>query len=397
MSARVLVLNCGSSSIKYQLIDTEDAAVLARGLVERIGEEHGEVHHESRGTSTNHQLEIPDHEAGLKAMLEVFDAAGPSLADADVTAVGHRVVHGGEAYSGPVVIDDAVEDTIDQLSALAPLHNPPNLVGIRVARQVLGDLPHVAVFDTAFHQTLPPAAYTYALDTGIAHHHGVRRYGFHGTSVAYVARTAAEYLERDPQRTNLIVLHLGNGASATAIRAGRSVDTSMGLTPLEGLVMGSRSGDVDPGVLLHLLRSGQLSVDDLDELLNRRSGMIGLCGERDLRTVHRLAADGDAAARLARDVYCHRIRHYVGAYLAVLGETHAVVFTGGVGENDAWVRSRSLSGLRGLGIEVDHVRNSSQMRRPRLISPDGARTAVLVVPTDEELEIARQAVAVVSP
>lgn len=397
MGATVLVLNCGSSSIKYQLVDAGDRHVLARGLVERIGESGGHVHHNGPGEPVDRDLDLPDHEAGLKTMLNLLDSHGPSLSDAAVTAVGHRVVHGGERFSGPVVIDDAVERAIEELSSLAPLHNPPNLTGIRVARQVLRDLPHVAVFDTAFHHTLPPVASTYALDQETARRHGIRRYGFHGTSVAYVAREAARFLDREPSQTNLIVLHLGNGASATAIRGGESVDTSMGLTPLEGLVMGSRSGDIDPGIPLHLAREAGLSIDGLDDLLNRRSGMVGLTGSRDLREVHRLASEGDDDAKLARDVYCYRIRHYVGAYLAVLRETHAIVFTGGVGENDAWVRSRALSGLRALGIEIDHVRNATQGPRTRLISPDEARTSVLVIATDEELEIARQALAVLHP
>ncbi|NDL59960.1 acetate/propionate family kinase [Phytoactinopolyspora mesophila] len=395
MSATVLVLNCGSSSIKYQLIDADNANVLARGLVERIGEDGGHVRHEAGGSVVDHDLTLADHQAGLRAVLDTFEEHGPALADSNIAAVGHRVVHGGEQFSGPVIIDDTVEDTIDGLSSLAPLHNPPNLAGIRVARQVLDNLPHVAVFDTAFHQSLPPAAYTYAIGRDVARRHHVRRYGFHGTSVAYVAGEAVRFLERDAQKTNLIVLHLGNGASATAVRSGRSVDTSMGLTPLEGLVMGSRSGDIDAGVLLHLAREAGMSFDDLDDLLNRNSGMVGLTGERDLREVHRLAGEDDEDAILARDVYCHRIRRYVGAFLAVLGETHAIVFTGGVGENDAWVRSRSLAGLRGLGIAVDHVRNASQGPRARYISPDGAGTAVLVVPTDEELEIARQTLSTV--
>ncbi|WP_174257460.1 acetate/propionate family kinase [Phytoactinopolyspora alkaliphila] len=396
MSATVLVLNCGSSSIKYQLIDAHDARVLARGLMERIGEETGHVRHESTEGVVQQDPQLPDHESALKTMLGTLEEHGPRLSDAGVVAVGHRVVHGGERFSAPVRVDDDVERTIDELSALAPLHNPPNLAGIRVARQVLPDLPHVAVFDTAFHQTLPPVAYTYALDREVAAQNHVRRYGFHGTSVAYVTKEASRFLERDPARTNLIILHLGNGASATAVRGGKSADTSMGLTPLEGLVMGTRSGDLDPGILFHLRREAGWSVDELDDLLNRRSGLLGLCGVNDMREVQRLALEGDADARLARDVYCYRIRQYVGAYLAVLGETHAVVFTGGVGENDAWVRSHSIAGMRQLGIEIDHVRNASRGERPRHISPDGAATAVLVVPTNEELEIARQSVALVT-
>ncbi|AYY14425.1 acetate kinase [Actinobacteria bacterium YIM 96077] len=395
MSAMVLVLNCGSSSIKYQLIDADDGSMPARGLAERIGENGGHIRHEWSGEPLEKDVEMPDHEAGLAAMLDLFEQHGPRLSDVGIRAVGHRVVHGGETFAEPVTIDDDVERTIDELSALAPLHNPPNLAGITVARRALSDLPHVAVFDTAFHQSLPPVAYTYALDRDVAAEHHVRRYGFHGTSVSYVTRETARLLNRDPARTNIIVLHLGNGASATAIRDGASIDTSMGLTPLQGLVMGSRSGDLDPGILFHLRRSAGMSVDELDDMLNRHSGVLGLTGVRDMREVHQLASDGDDAAKLARDIYCYRIRQYVGAYLATLGEVHAVVFTGGVGENDSWVRSRSLAGMRRLGIEVDHVRNASRGSGTRFISPDGASTVVAVVPTNEELEIARQTMSVV--
>lgn len=391
MSATVLVLNCGSSSIKYQLVNADSREVLAKGLVERIGEEHGHLrHHGSSGTVESNDV-IVDHKAGLRAILAAFDSTGPRLSEVELAAVGHRVVHGGEHFADPVVIDDDIEQTISDLSSLAPLHNPPNLTGINVARQALPDVPHVAVFDTAFHQSLPPVAYTYALDRETAQEHGVRRYGFHGTSVSYVSRQAARLLKREPNSVNLIVLHLGNGASATAVSNGKSIDTSMGLTPLEGLVMGTRTGDIDPGAIFHIRREAGLSVDDLDDLLNLRSGMNGLAGDNDLREVHKRANNGDANARLAREVYCYRIRKYVGAYGTVLGHVDAVVFTAGVGENDPWVRSHSLSGLQRIGIEIDHVRNGSTGGAARVISPDNAEVAVLVVPTNEELEIARQA------
>lgn len=395
MASTVLVLNCGSSSIKYQLVDAETAHVLAKGLVERIGEDEGRLSH----TGPDGQLEqndpIADHETGLAAVLAAFDEAGPSLAEAELRAVGHRVVHGGDRFSQPVLIDDDVERAVSELAGLAPLHNPPNLAGIEVARRAFPDLPHVAVFDTAFHHTLPPVAYTYALDRTIARQHGVRRYGFHGTSVAFVSQQAAHLLGRPLEATNLVVLHLGNGASATAVENGRSVDTSMGLTPLQGLMMGSRTGDIDPGVIFHLRREAGLEADELDDLFNRRSGMLGLAGANDLREVHRLADDGDEDARLALAVYCYRIRGYVGAYCAVLGRVDAIVFTAGVGENDAWVRRRSLAGLERMGIEVDHVRNAAGGGEARVISPDDAAVEVLVVPTNEELEIARQTMAAI--
>lgn len=397
MSSVVLVLNCGSSSIKYQLVDGGTAEVHASGLVERIGEAAGHLRHRAGSASVDHDDPIADHEAGLAAVLRAFEEAGPALDDVGLVAVGHRVVHGGDRFSAPVLIDDEVQRTVAELATLAPLHNPPNLTGIEVARRAFPGLPHVAVFDTAFHHTLPPVAYTYAVDRATAREHGVRRYGFHGTSVAYVSRQAARMLGRDPATLKLIVLHLGNGASATAVAGGVSVDTSMGLTPLEGLVMGSRAGDLDSGVVFHLRREAGLGIDDLDELLNRRSGMVGLAGANDLREVHRLADSGDSDAQLALDVYCYRIRKYVGAYVAALGGVDAIVFTAGVGENDAWVRSHALAGLGAFGIEVDHVRNAAaDSGRARAISPDEARVEVLVIPTNEELEIARQTLAVIA-
>jgi acetate kinase len=369
----VLVLNCGSSSLKYRLIELDRREPLAHGLVERIGEAGG----------------VPDHQAAMAAALDGLDTAG-------VEVVAHRVVHGGARFADPVLIDDEVLAEIRALSVLAPLHNPVNLVGIEVAQRALRDLPHVAIFDTAFHQTLPAHAYTYAVPQDWATEHGVRRYGFHGTSHAFVARAAARFLGRDPGDVSLIVLHLGNGASATAIERGRSVDTSMGLTPLEGLVMGTRSGDVDPALVAHLRRTAGLEVDAVDRLLNSGSGLKGLAGVSDLREVHARAAAGDAAAARALDVYCYRIRKYVGAYLAVLGHADAIVFTAGVGENDPVVRTRSLAGLDRLGIRVDEELNRAESREARAISPPGAVTAVLVVPTDEEREMAEQAAALVT-
>ncbi|MGH8774131.1 MAG: acetate/propionate family kinase [Jiangellaceae bacterium] len=398
MSRTVLVLNCGSSSIKYQLVDVADGHVAASGLAERIGEEAGgHLHHRGANGEVTRNEPIPDHAAGLRAVLAAFDETGPSLTDAALAAVGHRVVHGGDRFAQPTLIEDTVVEAIDELAALAPLHNPANLTGIKVARTALPGVPHVAVFDTAFHQTLPPHAYTYAVPAAWRSAHGVRRYGFHGTSVAYVSREAARLLGREPEACNLIVLHLGNGASATAVRGSHSVDTSMGLTPLEGLVMGSRSGDVDPAVVAHLRRTADLSAQDVDDQLNRESGLLALAGANDMREVHRRAGAGDGEARLALDVYCYRIRKYVGAYYAALGRVDAIVFTAGVGENDPVVRSRALARLEALGIEVDAARNAAPERGARMISPDGAAVAVLIVPTNEELEIARQALTAVEP
>jgi acetate kinase len=293
-----------------------------------------------------------------------------------------------------VLIDDEVMDTIRELIPLAPLHNPANLTGIVVARKIFSTVPHVAVFDTAFHQSIPAHAYTYAVPRQWQHDYGVRRYGFHGTSVAYVAGEAARLLGRAVDDTNVIVAHLGNGASITAVAAGRSVDTSMGLTPLEGLVMGTRSGDLDPAIVAHLGRLAGISAELVDEALNRKSGLLALAGANDMREVHRRAESGENGASLALDVYCYRLRKYVGAYSAVLGRVDAIVFTAGVGENDPDVRARSLAGLERLGIEVDAARNAASDRGARFISPDGAHVAVLVIPTNEELEIAREARAI---
>lgn len=393
-AARVFVVNAGSSSLKYSVVDVGSGTSLASGLAERIGQPSGRLTHRGAdGVPRVIERPLPDHGGALAVVLDAFARAGPALADVGLTAVAHRVVHGGARFSAPVRIDGEVLAAIRELSALAPLHNPVNAVGIEVARQAFPALAHVAVFDTAFHQTLPPHAYTYAVPPQWAREHGVRRYGFHGTSHAYVSRRAAEVLGRPVEDTDVVVLHLGNGASAAAVAGGRSVDTSMGLTPLEGLVMGTRSGDVDPAVVAHLRRTAGLDAEHVDRALNSSSGMLALAGHSDLREVHRLIAAGDEQAALALDVFCHRVRKYVGAYLAVLGRTDAVVFTAGIGENDAVVRARSLAGLERLGIVVDERRNTAPSRDARVVSADGSPIAVLVVPTDEELEMARQAAA----
>ena len=370
----VFVVNSGSSSIKYQLINPQVDEPVLSGLIERIGEP---------------DSPIPDHEFGMSVVLAKLGDLSR-----DIVAVGHRVVHGGSDFDGPTLITPEVEIEIDSLSRLAPLHNPANLLGIRAAKKALPTVPHVAVFDTAFHQTLAPDAYTYAIDREIAEKYKVRRYGFHGTSVKYVSELAATLLKKPLADVRTIVLHLGNGASATAVDGGRSVDTSMGLTPLQGLVMGTRSGDIDPAVVTHLSRAAGMTVNEIDTLLNRRSGLLGLTGTGDMRDVQGAANDGDENAELALRVWRHRIRHYVGAYFAQLGGLDALVFTAGVGENNALLRRRALAGLEHLGIFIDADRNELVSKKARVISPNGAPVTVMVIPTNEELEIATQTLSV---
>lgn len=391
----VLVINSGSSSIKYQLVDVSSGEALASGIVERIGLEMGRVKHEGPAGETVLEQAVPDHETGMRLVLGLFEEQGPQIRESELAAVGHRIVQGGDVFDGPVVIDDEVLAQIDALSPLAPLHNPANVAGVTAARHAFGNTPHVAVFDTAFHRTMPPAAYTYAIDRDIAERYKIRRYGAHGTSHLYVSRATAEFLGKDVSELNTIVLHLGNGASASAVQGGRCIDTSMGLTPLEGLVMGTRSGDIDPAVLFHLARVGGYTIDQLDDLLNRRSGMLGLSGYTDMRDVHDAVANGDERVRTTLDVYYHRIKGYVGKYYAGLGHVDVITFTAGIGENDDIVRAGALAGLEKLGIVVDPERNAGRKKQPTVISPDGAAVTVLVIPTNEELEIARQAVSTI--
>ena len=391
----VLVINSGSSSLKYQLVDPDSGASRAVGIVEQIGEQSSSAqldagkHHVERGDR------VADHDAALRLAFDLLAEAGIELTSCGLMAVGHRVVHGGNDFYRPTLVDDALIAKLKELSPLAPLHNPPAVLGIEVARKLLPDTPHVAVFDTAFFHDLPPAAATYAIDRGLAEKWQIRRYGFHGTSHHYVSEQAAVFLGRPLDSMNQIVLHLGNGASASAIAKGRPVDTSMGLTPMEGLVMGTRSGDVDPGVIGYLWRAAKMSVEDIETMLNHRSGVFGLAGELDFRGLHDMIESGDSSAQLAYDVFIHRLRKYIGAYLAVLGHTDVLSFTGGIGENDPSVRRDALAGMAALGIEVDERRNAGPAGGTRRISADDSPIAVLVIPTDEELAIARYCVRVI--
>jgi acetate kinase len=378
----VLVINSGSSSLKYQLIDPHSDVARAGGGVQQIGEPSSRV---------------ADHEEALRLAFEQLADSGVDLKSCGLLAVGHRVVHGGKAFYRPTLLDDARVAELEKLSELAPLHNPPAVQGIKVARKLLPNVAHIAVFDTAFFHDLPAAAATYAMNRELAERWQIRRYGFHGTSHRYVSEQAAAFLGGPLDSLNQIVLHLGNGASASAIAGGRPVDTSMGLTPLEGLVMGTRSGDIDPGVISYLWRSAKMGVDEIESMLNNRSGVWGLAGERDFRKLGAMIESGDGSAQLAYDVFIHRLRKYIGAYLAVLGHTDVVSFTAGIGENDAAVRRDAVAGMEELGIVLDEDRNRSREGgRIARISNDDSPIAVLVVPTNEELAIARDCVSLLS-
>jgi acetate kinase len=373
----VLVLNAGSSSLKYQLVVPETGKVQAKGLVERIGEPGSPV---------------ADHAGALQAMQNDLAATGVDLDTVGVRAVGHRVVHGGPDFTDPTIIDDNVLDEIKDLIPLAPLHNPGAVSGIEAARAEF-DVPHVAIFDTAFFGTLPVAAATYAIPRDLAQNYRIRRYGFHGTSHQYVSRAAAELVGRDLAELNQIVLHLGNGCSASAVRGGVAIDTSMGLTPLQGLVMGTRSGDVDPGLHTFLHNELGMTIAEIDALLNKQSGLKGLAGVNDFRELEQRRSAGAEGAQLAFDVYVHRLKHYVGAYLALLGGLDVLAFTAGVGENAPAVRAAVADGLGGLGFYVDPARNGVRSKDARVISPDDAPITIAVIPTNEELAIAQETAA----
>lgn len=393
----VLVVNSGSSSLKFQLVDLLDDSWSAKGLLERIGEAESRFVLELPGqTPRVETTRLADHGEALAAMLKALESNGSGLDD--LVAVGHRVVHGGPDYRKPTVIDDEVVAGIESLVPLAPLHNPPALVGIRELRRLLPDVPQVAVFDTAFHADMPSEAYTYAIPVDLAHRYRLRRYGFHGTSFRYVTRRSAELIGVPVDDVNLVICHLGNGASMAAVRHGVGVDTSMGLTPLQGLVMGTRSGDIDPAVVFQLVRVAGMELDDVDDLLNKASGLKGLAGDQDMREVHRRADAGDAAARLALDVYAYRIRLYLAAYLGVVPDVQAAVFTAGIGEHDAALRQQVCAPLAHLGIRLDEAANCRPGGGERRIDDGSGPIQILVVPTNEEVEIARQsAEAVASP
>jgi len=394
---RVLVINSGSSSIKYQLFNARDFTVMAGGLLERVGAADSRLTHRWRSRSGEYQETVYDrqvrnHREGLMLVDAALEETGTSGSLSELFGVGHRVVHGGEAFHGPTLIDSTAIDAIRSLIPLAPLHNPANLAGIEAALEHMPRVPQVAVFDTSFHQTMPQHSFLYGLPYELYTDHSVRRYGFHGTSHHYVAQKAAEQIEKPLEELNIITLHLGNGASAAAIKSGRSVDTSMGMTPLEGLIMGTRCGDIDPAIHFYLSRSSGTSAADLESLLNHKSGLQGICGANDMRDIQRMADNGDTKARLAIDMFCYRVRKYIGAYYAVLGGVDAIIFTGGIGENSSLVRKISCEGLESLGILLDDRKNESVSGEVGEIQKAEGRVRLLVVRTNEELEIARQTV-----
>jgi acetate kinase len=395
---KILVLNSGSSSIKYQLFDMRTKTVLASGIIEQIGERQSRLTHQTRSDqgSMDEIIKteaVADHLAGFQLMGGVLKDSGALRDTGELSGIGHRVVHGGEAFKAPTLINKTVIDTIRQLSPLAPLHNPANLLGIEVAMQSAPQVPHVAVFDTAFHQSLPEHAYCYAIPHDLYKAHQVRRYGFHGTSHGYVAKQAAIMMDRPLDTLNLITLHLGNGASAAAIKDGQCIDTSMGMTPLEGLIMGTRCGDIDPAIIFYLKRKTGLTRDAVESLLNKDSGLKGICGIVDMREVIESAQSGDSRAKLAIEMVCYRIKKYIGAYYAVLGRLDALVFTAGIGEKSALIRAGACQGLSHLGLEVDPAKNESPSKNAFEIQTKTSTAKILVIPTNEELEIAEQTVA----
>jgi len=397
MGTKILVVNSGSSSIKYRLFAAGDFSLLASGRVEKIGESGSRLQHRWKDHSGEfdeilRSLPIPNHREGLQHIGNVTSESKVLQGEAELLGIGHRVVHGGEVFHEPALIDGTVLSAIRELIPLAPLHNAENLQGIEAALERYPHVPQVAVFDTAFHQSLPPYAFHYALPHDFYTAHHVRRYGFHGTSHHYVAKRAATHLGKPLTELNLITLHLGNGASATAIKTGKSIDTSMGLTPLEGLIMGTRCGDLDPAIPFYLGRRTGRSSEDLESLLNHQSGLKGICDVNDMREILQLAGGGDRRAVLAVDMFCYRIKKYIGAYLAALGQVDAIVFTGGIGENAASIRERCCHGLARLGIIMDDQKNARSSGRLSEIQADGCPVKILVIPTDEELEIARQTV-----
>lgn len=384
---RILVLNSGSSSIKFQLFAMDTKTSLASGLVEQIGSSSSRAVLKANGEIYEINRFIKDHHDGLEAMNELFVTSHTLHDLSELDGIGHRIVHGGESFFSSMIVDESVIKKIEEISPLAPLHNPGHLAGIKNAMKESKNVPHVVVFDTVFHQSMPEYAYRYALPYDVCKTHHIRKYGFHGTSHRYVCKQAAKMLGIEFDKFNAISLHLGNGASACAVQNGKSIDTSMGLSPLEGLIMGTRSGDMDPAVVIYLLNIGVLKWNEIDNFLNKKSGLFGICGSSDMREVV-AKMQNDERARLAFEMFCYRVKKYIGSYYAILGRVDALIFTGGIGENAPNTRQKICDELKHLGIHINHDLNFQDMRGERCIDGDDAKIKTLIIPTNEELEIA---------
>ena len=397
---KILVLNAGSSSLKFKLFESQKLKLVASGLIERIGEEQSnaklDIFNSSKAKRLEQKTKIKDHRQAIALMSKILVDSKYLKSLNELSAIGHRVVHGGELFKEPVLIKENVINAIKELTPLAPLHNPVNLTGIELAIEQAPNIPQVAVFDTAFHQTIPVAAYLYALPYKLYEKNKIRRYGFHGSSHSFVAKQAAKHLGKNLEDINIISLHLGAGASVTAIRAGKSIDTSMGMTPLEGLIMGTRSGDLDPAIILYLNRELRLSTADIDKLLNKQSGLKGITGNNDMRAIIEMAQHGEQRSKIAIEMFTYRVKKYIGSYMAALGHTDAVVFTGGIGENSALIRELSSKGLEELGIALDQDKNFNINNGITEIQSNNSKIKILVVPTNEELEIASQTLKIIT-
>lgn len=398
---KVLVLNCGSSSIKYQLIDmAHEADLLAKGIVERIGMKCAELNHSAKNRDKfNLVKDIPDHQTGINLILDILvhPAQGVIKSKDEIAAVGHRVAHGGENFRASVRINDRVKQDIEKCIELAPLHNPANLKGILSIDAVLPNVPQVAVFDTSFHQTMPKHVYLYGIPYEYYEKYNIRRYGFHGTSHKFVAQKACDILGKNWEDLKIITCHLGNGASIAAIDKGQSVETSMGFTPIEGLLMGTRAGDLDIGVVLYLMEKENIDYKEINNILNKKSGVLGISGlSFDMRDIENAILEGNERAQLAQDMYCHRVKKYIGAYAAVMDGVDLLIFTGGIGENDTMIRERVLQGLTFLGMELDVEKNKGLRGKDMVISRPGGKATAMVVTTNEELVIARDTLSIVT-
>lgn len=397
---KVLVINCGSSSIKYQLYDADIQQVLAKGIVSRIGEKGSYLKHEAGDARLEKEVPIPSHRSGFELIVQsLLDQNHGVIKNlSEVSAVGHRTVHGGDTFIESTPITEDVIEKMEACIPLAPLHNPPNLTGIREAKRIFPNVPHVAVFDTAFHQTMPPKAYLYALPYEYYETYKIRRYGFHGTSCRYVSQRTAEVLKRPPEEVKMVICHLGNGVTIAAVSGGKSVDTSLGFTPIPGVMMGTRSGDIDPGLVFYLNRQLELSLDRIDNILNRESGLLGVSGvSNDMRLIIENSRCGNERCQLAMEMFVYQVKKFVGAYAAAMGGIDALVFTAGIGENSPLTRAMICEGLEFLGIELDETKNNETLGMEQIISSPNSRVKVLVIPTNEERMIVLDTIALAFP